>query len=79
MGNDRSGTNTGLDTMNDGPNNFNNRGTPKKPGGNIQGPIKGNALFGRVYKLSGWGFSLNERFLKLNKMGLCYFSKPPVT
>ena len=40
--------------------------------------IKGKALFGKVFKLSGWGFSLNERFLKLNKLGLCYFSKAPL-
>lgn len=39
--------------------------------------LKGKVLVGQVNKLSNWGFSLNLRFLKLNKKGLAYFSKLP--
>lgn len=39
--------------------------------------LKGQAIMGRVFKLSNWGWSIHERFLKLNKKGLCYFSSPP--
>ena len=39
--------------------------------------LKGQAIMGRVFKLSNWGWSIHERFLKLNKKGLCYFSAPP--
>lgn len=39
--------------------------------------MKGKNLIGYVNKLSNWGFSNNERVLKLNKKGLSYFSKPP--
>ena len=41
--------------------------------------LKGKQIFGQVFKLSGWGYSLNERYLKLNKKGLGYFSKAPLT
>lgn len=39
--------------------------------------LKGRPLIGYVNKLSNWGYSNNERVLKLNKKGLSYFSKPP--
>ena len=36
------------------------------------------AIMGNVKKLSGWGWKLHDRFLKLNKKGLSYFrEKPP--
>ena len=39
--------------------------------------LKGQAIMGKVLKLSNWGWSNHERFLKLNKKGLCYFSALP--
>ena len=39
--------------------------------------LKGQAIMGRVFKLSNWGWSIHERYLKLNKKGLSYFSAPP--
>ena len=39
--------------------------------------LKGQSIMGLVNKLSNMGFSMHERFLKLNKKGLSYFSEKP--
>ena len=36
---------------------------------------KGNALFGKIKKLSNRGWSINDRYFKINDLSLCYFSK----
>jgi len=52
-------------------------GLPKAGPGTVPVELKGKPLIGLVNKLSGWGFSLHQRFLKLNKKGLAYFREAP--
>ena len=41
------------------------------------GKIRGKKLYGRVWKLSNYGYSQHERLLILNKKGLSYYREVP--
>jgi hypothetical protein len=40
--------------------------------------VQGKAIMGKVMKLSGFGWSTNNRILRLTQHALCYYSREPV-